>query len=100
MKYVAVVRSPCPFHSASEQAKSWNKTHEIKIYVEGQRVWVKHIESQSRGGHCGSATGTKWKEKEFNGSFIRSSKGKPATVYINHFSNIREEDFKGKPRVK
>lgn len=100
MKYVAIVRSPCPFHSASEQAKNWDETHEVRIYVEGQRVWVKHVESQNRGGWCGGATGTAWKEINFCSTLFRISNGKPADYYINNFSNIRKENFKGKPRVK
>lgn len=61
-KYTAQVLKPCPFHSASQQAKNWKETHEMKIVVSEDKVFTKTPSAPKGGSSCVSMSGSKWKQ--------------------------------------
>lgn len=91
-KYTAQIARPCNLHSASEQAKNWSETMEMRIVVTDQgRVWVKK-ERHLIGVLNTKPAGGSW--ERHNVSF---SKRITVDQWLAQVGAV-EADFKGGPR--
>lgn len=65
-KYIATIRKPCNFNSASPAAKNWNETMEMRIVVtDAGAVWVRK-ERHDVGVINLKAAGGKWERHTLN----------------------------------
>lgn len=95
-KYIAEVRKPCPFHSASDQARNWDETMEMKIFISDEgRVFTKtpsYATPHSR--NCCAVSSDKWKAKG-DYAFRYTS----VDQWLNKIGAV-ESNYRGQPRMK